>query len=91
MKSPTVVRMRNAPQRGGLLEMVGWSAVFQAGLFVMVGFAQRLPVVPIPEQLLISAMGDDVVNDRCFHVPTISHALNTQRMGGEELLAGLLP
>ena len=71
--------------------MVGWSAIFQAGLLVMVGFAQRLPVVPIPEQLLISAMGNDVVNDRCFHVPPLLHALNTQRMGGEELLARLLP
>ena len=83
--------MRNAPQRGGLLEMVGWSAVFQAGLLIVVCLTQRLPVILIPEQLLISAMRLDMIHHRCFHVSTLNHALNTQWMGGEELLAGLLP
>ena len=34
-ESPTVVRMRNAPQRGVLSEMVSRPAVFQAGLLIM--------------------------------------------------------
>ena len=48
-ESPTVVRMRNAPQRGGLLEVVRWSTVLQTGFLIVVGFAQRLPVCSVPE------------------------------------------
>lgn len=97
VKSPTVVRMHReslrpfAPLRGGLLETVSWSAVFQTGLFIVVRFTQRLPVATIPEQIPVSTVRYDVVNDRCFHVPSLRQALNTQRMGSEELLAGLLP
>ena len=52
---------------------------------------QSLPVAPIPEQLLISAVRNDVVNNCCFGVLTLRHTLDAQRMGFEVLLAGLLP
>lgn len=71
--------------------MVRWPAVFQTGLLVVVGFAQRLPVAPVPEQLLVSTVWDDVVNNRCSHVSSLCHALNTQWVRHEKLLAGLLP
>ena len=71
--------------------MVRWPAVFQTGLLVVVGFAQRLPVAPGPEQLLVSTVWDDVVNNRCSHVSSLCHALNTQWVRHEKLLAGLLP
>ena len=71
--------------------MVRWSAVFQAGLLIVVSFAQRLPIALIPEKIPVTTVRYDVVNHRCFHVPPLLQALNTKRMGREELLAGLLP
>ena len=61
------------------------------GLRVMALFTQSLPVAPIPKQLLVTAVRNDVVNDRSFGVLTLHHTLDAQRMGFEVLLAGLLP
>jgi len=91
MKSPTVVRMRNAPQRGGLLEMVRRSAVLQAGLLIVVGFAQRLPVTLIPEQTLVTAMRNNVIDNRRPHIPALGHTLDAERMGSEILFPCPLP
>ena len=81
----------SVPQRGGLLEMVRRSAIFQASLLVVVGLAQRLPIAPIPEQISVSTVRYDVINHRRFHIPSLRQALNTQRMGGEELFTDSLP
>ena len=43
----------------------------------MAGFAERLPVILIPEELLITSMRDDVVDDRRFDVPSFLLALDT--------------
>lgn len=61
------------------------------GLRVMALLTQSLPVAPIPEQLLVTAVRNDVVNNCCFGVLTLRHTLDAQRMGFEILLAGLLP
>ena len=90
-ESPTVVRMRNAPQRGGLLEMVRRSAVLQAGLLIVVGFAQRLPVCSIPEQVTVTAMRSDMIHHRCFGVSSLGCTHDAEGMRCKELLAGLLP
>ena len=90
-ESPTVVRMRNAPQRGGLLEMVGWSAVLQAGLLIVMSFAQRLPVCSVPEQVTVAAMRFDMIHHRCFGVSSLGCTHDAEGMRCKELLAGLLP
>ena len=90
-ESPTVVRMRNAPQRGGLLEMVRRSAVLQAGLLIVVGFAQRLPVCSVPKQVTVTAMRSDMIHHRCFGVSSLGCTHDAEGMRCKELLAGLLP
>ena len=53
------------------------AAFFRQSLPVMAGFAERLPVILIPEELLITSMRDDVVDDRRFDVPSFLLALDT--------------
>ena len=90
-ESPTVVRMRNAPQRGGLLEVVRWSTVLQTGFLIVVGFAQLLPVCSVPEELTVAAMRFDMIYYRCFGVPSLGCTHDAEGMRCKELLAGLLP
>ena len=61
------------------------------GLPVMASLAQSLPVVPIPEQDAVTAVGLDMVNHGCFRVPSHRHAFHTERMDSEVLPACLLP
>ena len=42
--------------------------------------AEGLPVIPIPEKLLVTTVRNDVVDVRCFDVPAFLHALHTQRV-----------
>ena len=65
--------------------------IFQAGLLIVVRFAQRLPVAPIPEETAIAAVRNDMVNNRRLNVPSLRQAHYAQRMSGKVLLAGLLP
>ena len=57
----------------------------------MARFTQTLPVASIPEQLLISTMGYDVINHSGFRVSAMFHALGAQRMALKELLGFPLP
>lgn len=52
----------------------------------MMLLAQWLPVIPIPEKLLITSMRDDMVNNRGFHELAFLPALHAERMALEELL-----
>ena len=54
-------------------------------------FRSSLPVVGVPEQCGVAAMGNDVVNHSGLHQPTPRLAPNAQRMGMEECGAGFLP
>ena len=57
----------------------------------VVPVAQGLPVASVPEEFLVTAVRNDVVNVRCLHVPSFLHALHTQRMCFEVLPPGFLP
>ena len=57
----------------------------------MARLTQRLPVVLIPEQLLIASVRNDVVNHRCLHKSAVSFAHNTQRIVAKIPPAFLLP
>ena len=55
-------------------------------LFIVAGFTKTLPIGPVPEQLLVSTMGCDVVNHSGFRVSTLFHAHSAQRVALKELL-----
>ena len=57
----------------------------------MARLTQRLPVGPVPEQLLISTVGCDVVHNGRFRVSALLHALNAQRVALKEPLGFRLP
>ena len=62
-----------------------------SGFDTVVTMTQRLPVALIPEELLVSSVGNDVVNISCFDILSFLHALNAEGMCLEVTLAGLLP
>ena len=71
--------------------LMRWPGIFQAGLLIVVRFAQRLPVTLIPEQFSVTTMRLDVVDDRRTAVPSLSFAHYTQRMCGKVLFSDSLP
>ena len=71
--------------------MVVLVSVLGHGLGIMAGLTQRLPVFLVPEQLLVTSMGNDVVNNRGWHNFTLLLATNTQRVGSKERFPGSLP
>ena len=40
--------------------------ILSSGLLIVTSFAERTPIAPVPEKLLVSAMRNDMVNDRSF-------------------------
>ena len=58
---------------------------------VVMAFAQRLPIVGVPELLLVALMGFDVVDDGGGRHQAFPRAENAQRMLSEVSGSGLLP
>ena len=71
--------------------MVVLIPVLGHGLGVMARLAQRLPVFLVPEQLLVTSMGNDVVNHSGWHNLSFLLAADTQWVGSKECLSGSLP
>ena len=65
--------------------------VLSPRLDTVMTMAEGLPVTPVPEELLITAMRNDVVNVRCLHVPSYLRALHAQRVRLKVLLPGFPP
>ena len=65
--------------------------VTTAGLSVVAWFAERVPVIFIPEQPLVPAMRDDVVNDGRRGEFAFAHTFRTQRMALEVRTPGSAP
>jgi hypothetical protein len=57
----------------------------------VVAVAKGLPVAPVPEELLVTTMRNDVIDIRCLHEPSFLHALHAQRVCLKVLLPGFLP
>ena len=74
-----------------ILIPVSRAAVLQTGLPVVVGFAQALPVTPIPEQNGVASVRTNMVNHRGLHVPTLGSTHDAKRVSIEIQLAGFLP
>lgn len=68
-----------------------WSNVLGQCLSIMAWLAQRLPVRSIPEEVLISTMGNDVVNHSGLRVSPGLLTRSAQRMAFQVQLALLLP
>ena len=61
------------------------------GFTIMTGLTKSLPVTAIPEEFLVTAVRNDMVNDCSCHDLSLLLASDTQRMGIEEDPSGLLP
>ena len=57
----------------------------------VVTMAKGLPVAPVPEQLLVTTVGNDVIHVRRLNVPAFPHTLHTQRVRLKVLLPSFLP
>lgn len=60
-------------------------------LDVVVPLAERLPVIAIPEQRLISAVRYSVINNACRCCASVTRALITERMRAQMTAPGFLP
>ena len=66
-------------------------AIFRHSLLVVASLAQRLPVVSVPEQFGVTAVGNDVVDHSGLDQSALRLTPSAQWMGVEECGAGLLP
>jgi hypothetical protein len=71
---------KNLHERKNFLILSTKTAVFCRSLTVMALLAQWLPVVPVPEQLLISLVWCDVVYNCGFLVSSLLQTANAKRM-----------
>lgn len=74
-----------------VLIAISWCTVIPARLLIMARLAQALPVAPLPEQFLVTAMRDDVIHHRGLGVLVSLQAFHAQRVFTEIGLADLLP
>ena len=58
---------------------------------IVAGFAESLPIVPIPEQFPIPSVGDDMIHNRCLHITSFGKATSTKGMGLQVHSPRLLP
>jgi len=65
---------------GSLFDRPPEAAVLARGLGIVAGFAERLPVVPVPEQLLVTTVRHHVIDDISRSDPATAIALRAQRV-----------
>ena len=70
---------------------VGRVDVFGQRLFIVAAFAERLPVVLVPEKFLVTTMRNDVIHHCCPDILALLGTLHTERMCFEIRLPGFLP
>lgn len=66
-------------------------SVFCHGFAVVAGLTQWLPVILVPEQLLVTPMGNDMVNHCGWHDLTFLLATDTEWMGRKKCFPCPLP
>lgn len=71
--------------------MVFLLTVFRHGFAVMAGLTQWLPIILIPEQLLVTPVGNDMVNHCGWHDPAFLLASDTEWVGRKECFPCPLP
>ena len=70
---------------------VGRVDVFGQRLFIVAAFAERLPVVLIPEKFLVTTVWNDVIHNRCPDVLALLGTLHTKWMSFQIRLSDFLP
>ena len=60
--------------------MVNRVAVFSSGLLIVALLTQRLPVRPVPEELRISSVRNDVIHNRRRRCDAMLQTLLAERM-----------
>lgn len=65
--------------------------VLSSRLHAVMAMTQGLPVAPVPEELWVTTMRNDMINVRRLHEPSFLHALHAQRVCLKVLLPGFLP
>src|SRR5690606_887183 len=73
------------------LKSVDWILIFCSCLTIVTSLTQRLPVLFIPEQSLVSSVWFDVVNNRCLSQLSFLLTVFAKRMGVQEPFACLPP
>src|SRR5699024_3203743 len=70
-------------------KLVGVSrpVILPPGFLVMTCFTQWLPIAPIPEQLLVTTVRNNVMHNRCFGIASLLPAFRTQRVALKERFA----
>ena len=71
--------------------MVCRAAIFQPGLLVVMGLAQRLPVASIPEEVPVSTVRHDVVSIRCPDSEPMLIAFPAERLPDQLVGAAFRP
>ena len=57
----------------------------------MTRFTKGLPVALIPEQILVTTVGNNVIHNRCFGIASLLSAFRTKRVALKERFTCLLP
>ena len=65
--------------------------ILSSGLLIVTSFAERTPIAPVPEELLIPTVRNHMIDHRCLHVFALPHTLLTQWVCLQELFTGLTP
>ena len=71
--------------------MVLWRLVLSSCFHTVMAVAKGLPVTPIPEELLVTTMRNDMVNVRRLHVQPFLHTFHAQGVHFKVLLPGFPP
>ena len=66
---------------------VCWHLILASGFLVMAGLAERLPVAPVPEEVPITPVRNDVVDHGRLDVAALLSATDAQRMSLQEAAA----
>ena len=95
MGSPAVLRGEAArispPYRVANFDRPPEAAVLAGGFGIVTRFTKCLPVAPVPEQLLVSPMRNDVIDDLCGSDSTFAFARRAQRVLAKEYGPRLAP
>ena len=73
------------------IRSVSKASIFFSGLLGVTAFTKGLPVVFVPEELPVTAMGFDVVHLCCRGESSLPFAVNTEGMLRKKLFTGLTP
>ena len=76
---------------GSISILVFRTVILPPSFPVMTRFAERLPVAPVPEQFLVTAVWNNVIHNCGLGISSLLQALRTQRVALKKRFACFLP